>query len=360
MTDRIAVFFGTRPEIIKLGPLISLLGSSARLIHTGQHFDRELSVLILDDLNIPSVARTLHVGGSTRAQQIGQAVLKGESAVSGCNAIVVQGDTNSALAGALVANSLEIPLFHVEAGLRSYDRRMPEEHNRVLVDHLADVCWAPTLGNVNNLLEEGIPDSRIEQTGNSVLEALRSVSPDPAQVARLLAGVGLAHRGFVLTTLHRPENVDDPERLAHTLKSLANLPLPVVFPMHPRTKSTIESAELDGLLDGLQVIPPVGYADFLGLLGACAVAISDSGGIQEEVSVLKVPLVVLRRSTERPEVLGTFASLTDDPDEMFELASRVLTDVEGKFEELAALPSPFGDGRAAQRMVASIERFGIL
>jgi UDP-N-acetylglucosamine 2-epimerase (non-hydrolysing) len=360
MSSTIAVFFGTRPEIIKLGPLINGLGASARLIHTGQHFDRELSEIILDDLNVSNLAQTLDVGGSTRAQQLGQAVVKGEGAVSGCDAVVVQGDTNSALAGALVANALELPLFHVEAGLRSHDRRMPEEHNRVLIDHLADMCWAPTSGNVDNLSEEGIPDSRIEQTGNSVLEALETVAPDAAQVDRLLTDTGLMHRGFVLTTLHRPENVDDPEKLANILKSLANLSLPVVFPMHPRTRSTIECADLDGLLDGLLVISPLGYADFLGLLGACAVAVSDSGGVQEEVSVLKVPLVVLRRSTERPEVLGTFASLTEDPDEMFEMASQILTNVEGKFEELAALPSPFGDGRAGERMVASLDRFGLL
>jgi UDP-N-acetylglucosamine 2-epimerase (non-hydrolysing) len=360
LSGRVAAFFGTRPEIIKLGPLISLLGPSARLIHTGQHFDRELSDLILHDLGVPTVTQTLGVGGSTRAQQIGQGVVMGESVVSDCSAIVVQGDTNSALAGALVANSLEIPLFHVEAGLRSYDRRMPEEHNRVLVDHLADMCWAPTQGNVNNLLAEGVADSRIERTGNSVLEALKAVAPGAAQADRLLTEAGVARRGFVLTTLHRPENVDDPEKLANILKSLADLPLPVVFPMHPRTRATIESAELVGLLDGLKVIPPVGYADFLGLLGACGVAVSDSGGVQEEVSVLKVPLVVLRRSTERPEVLGTFASLTEDPHEMFEMASRVLTDVEGEFEKLAELPSPFGDGHAGERMVASLDRFGVL
>jgi len=287
----IAVFFGTRPEIIKLGPLINGLGTSARLIHTGQHFDRELSELIFDDLNVSNVAQTLDVGGSTRAQQIGQAVIKGATAVAGCKAIVVQGDTNSALAGAIVANALEVPLFHVEAGLRSHDRRMPEEHNRVLIGYLADMCWAPTQGNVENLLTEGVSNRRIEMTGNSVLEALESVLPTKVQIRDLLKEMDLVQREFVLTTLHRPENVDDPDRLEMILKSLANLQLPVVFPMHPRTRATIVQAGLDNMVEGMTVVSPLNYKDFLSLLASCAVAISDSGGVQEEVSVLKVPLV---------------------------------------------------------------------
>jgi UDP-N-acetylglucosamine 2-epimerase (non-hydrolysing) len=247
--------------------------------------------LIFDDLNVSNVAQTLDVGGSTRAQQIGQAVIKGATAVAGCKAIVVQGDTNSALAGAIVANALEVPLFHVEAGLRSHDRRMPEEHNRVLIGYLADMCWAPTQGNVENLLTEGVSNRRIEMTGNSVLEALESVLPTKVQIRDLLKEMDLVQREFVLTTLHRPENVDDPDRLEMILKSLANLQLPVVFPMHPRTRATIVQAGLDNMVEGMTVVSPLNYKDFLSLLASCAVAISDSGGVQEEVSVLKVPLV---------------------------------------------------------------------
>jgi UDP-N-acetylglucosamine 2-epimerase (non-hydrolysing) len=301
----------------------------------------------------------LDVGGSTRAQQIGQAIVRGESAVSGCVAIVVQGDTNSALAGATVANALELPLFHVEAGLRSHDRRMPEEHNRVLIDHLADMCWAPTQGNVDNLLTEGISDRRVELTGNSVVEALESVLPTEVQIVGLLSEMDLVRREFVLTTLHRPENVDDPDRLKLVLTSLANLELPVVFPMHPRTRATIVQAGLDNLVERMRVVPPLTYKNFLGLLASCAVAVSDSGGVQEEVSVLKVPLVVLRRSTERPEVLGTFATITDDPMVMYENAADILANVQGAFERLASIPSPFGDGHATERMISSLERFGI-
>ncbi|CAN5849576.1 UDP-N-acetylglucosamine 2-epimerase (non-hydrolyzing) [soil metagenome] len=356
----VAVFFGTRPEIIKLAPLIKLLGSSVRLVHTGQHFDPELSQVIFDNFGVAADTRNLGVGGSSRAQQIGMSVIGGEKEVSGCGGILVQGDTNSALAGALLANAMQIPLFHVEAGLRSYDRRMPEEHNRVLVDHLADKCWAPTRGNVDNLLAESIPNDRIEETGNSVVEALQSATPTPEFTSDLLRRMGLVKRGFILTTLHRPENVDDPGRLEQTLKSLAGLRLPVVFPMHPRTRSTIKKAGLEPLAEEMNVIQPLGYTDFLGLLGACALVVSDSGGIQEEVSVLKVPLVVLRRSTERPEALGTFATLTDDPAEMSEIVGTIVADLPGRFEQLASMPSPFGDGHASERMVASLTRFGLL
>jgi UDP-N-acetylglucosamine 2-epimerase (non-hydrolysing) len=168
---------------------------------------------------------------------------------------------------------------------------MPEEHNRVLIGYLADMCWAPTQGNVENLLTEGVSNRRIEMTGNSVLEALESVLPTKVQIRDLLKEMDLVQREFVLTTLHRPENVDDPDRLEMILKSLANLQLPVVFPMHPRTRATIVQAGLDNMVEGMTVVSPLNYKDFLSLLASCAVAISDSGGVQEEVSVLKVPLV---------------------------------------------------------------------
>jgi UDP-N-acetylglucosamine 2-epimerase (non-hydrolysing) len=167
----------------------------------------------------------------------------------------------------------------------------------------------------------------------------------------------LDHRSFALVTLHRPENVDDPERLRQLLVELGRLPIPVVFPMHPRTRATAERADLAHLLDPLRVTLPIGYREFLSLLGACAITISDSGGIQEEVSVLKVPLVVVRRSTERPEVLDTFATLTDDPNEMYAISSQILARGESLFAELAQIPSPYGDGNASHKMYQSLQEF---
>jgi UDP-N-acetylglucosamine 2-epimerase (non-hydrolysing) len=352
--SKIAVVYGTRPEIIKLGPVVRLLGEAAKLINTGQHFDEELSRLIADEMGFREPSQGLTVGGATRGEQIARGLEGLLPLLKHQDAVIVQGDTNSALAGGLAANALEIPLFHVEAGLRSYDRRMPEEHNRVLVDHLADLCWAPTEGNVENLAAEGISASKVVLTGNTIVDALHSLRPAPEHVASLLQSRELSRRGFVLTTLHRPENVDDAVRLEKILRALAGLRFPVLFPMHPRTVSTIKSAGLEHLLESISVLPPVGYVDFLALMSAAALVVSDSGGVQEEVSVLKVPMVVLRRSTERPEVIGTFAQLTDDPAEMVVLAETVITNATDVFDRLTDIPSPYGSGNAAKRIVDSM------
>jgi len=352
---RVAVVYGTRPEMIKLAPVIKLLGDRAFGVHTGQHFDPFLSDHILEEMSFPSPQVNLGVGGQTRAAQIGNAVLRLEEAVMGSDAVIVQGDTNSGLAGALVANALEIPLFHVEAGLRSYDRRMPEEHNRVLIDHLADVCWAPTDENMANLASEGITGGRAIKTGNPIVEALAAIAPPREDVDEILGNFEVQLRGFILATLHRPENVDDAGRLEQILNHLGRLPLPVLFPIHPRTRARIEAAGIV-IPDRLKVVDPVGYREFLGLLGSSRLVVSDSGGVQEEVSILKVPLIVLRRSTERPEVLGTFASLTDSPDEMSSLATDLLGSGDEGLRRLADIPCPYGDGMASMRMARSLEK----
>lgn len=355
---RFAVVFGTRPEMIKLAPLIGLLGDRARVVHTGQHFDDTLSARILEDLSISDPVVNLGAGGMSRAEQIGSVLTGLGAALSGVDGVIVQGDTNSTVAGGIAANAMDLPLFHVEAGLRSFDRRMPEEHNRVIVDHLADKCWAPTDVNTSNLTAEGIPGTRIVQTGNSIVEALQATMPPAADVDRTLRRFGLESRSFALVTLHRPENVDDPDRLSSILDCLGALPVPVLFPMHPRTGSVVANAGLEAKLERLAVVEPVGYQVFLSLLSAAAVVVSDSGGVQEEVSILKVPLVVLRRSTERPEVLGTFASLTEDPDEMLTMARSVLELGEDLFDKLAEIPTPYGDGHASQRMLESLNELG--
>jgi UDP-N-acetylglucosamine 2-epimerase (non-hydrolysing) len=231
---------------------------------------------------------------------------------------------------------------------------MPEEHNRVLIDHLADVCWAPTHGNVSNLASEGISGARVIKTGNPIVEALADISPTPEEVEATLREFDVGHRSFVLVTLHRPENVDDPKRLARILNHLGRLAVPVIFPMHPRTRATARLANID-IPDAIHVVDPVGYRVFLALLGASSLVVSDSGGVQEEVSIMKVPMIVLRRSTERPEMLGTFASLTDDPEEMFDSALSVLDSGARLFGDLADVPCPYGDGTASQRMMESLD-----
>ncbi|WP_338931332.1 UDP-N-acetylglucosamine 2-epimerase (non-hydrolyzing) [Streptomyces netropsis] len=352
----IAIVLGTRPELVKLTDLVRLLGPAAHLVHTGQHYDEELSGRFLTELGLPEPTFLTGIGGRPRAVQISAALAQLDTlfTTEPPLAVVVQGDTNAALAGALAANARGIPLLHVEAGLRSHDRNMPEEHNRVLIDRIADVLCAATGDNRANLLAEGIADERIAVTGNTVVEAVRNQLPDAAERAALLARHGLNADGFVLATVHRPENTDSPEALRAILGELGALAgdVPVVLPLHPRTRARIASAGLAELLAPLFVTAPLGYAEFLALAAHAALLVSDSGGIQEECTVLGRPLVVVRRSTERPEAMADFADLVEPGAEIRRVARRRLAEGPAGLERLAALPSPFGDGAASERIVA--------
>lgn len=363
MTDRasssakIAVVLGTRPEVVKMAGIIRLLGDRAVIVHTGQHWDRAMFGQFLDDFAIPEPHVRLDVGGQRRGQQIASAIAALDELFSAHPpaAVAVQGDTNAVVAGALAANANGIPLVHVEAGLRSFDRQMPEEHNRVVADHLADLCLAPTETNRQNLLGENIPAERIVVTGNTVVEAVTTIlshsldGPDPA------APYGLSDVPFVLATLHRPENTDDPAALRQALRSLHELAAPILVPLHPRTRARIEEYGLQSALDGLVVVDPIGYADFLRLASRAALLVSDSGGVQEEASVLKAPVLVVRRSTERPEVLGTFATLVSAGEDLVAEGNEILADPAAVRERLARLPTPYGDGTASRRSVDALD-----
>ncbi|MET9345914.1 non-hydrolyzing UDP-N-acetylglucosamine 2-epimerase [Streptomyces termitum] len=350
----VALVLGTRPELVKLAELIRVLGPAARVVHTGQHYDDELSGDFLTELGLPEPEYLTGVGGRPRAVQVAAALgaLDELFAADPPLAVVVQGDTNAALAGALAANARDLPLVHVEAGLRSHDRSMPEEHNRVLIDRLADVLCAATPDNRALLLAEGLPEERIAVTGNPVVEAVRDHLPPAGERARLLARHGLAADGYLLATVHRPENTDDPAALAAVLTGLADLAaeLPVVLPLHPRTRARIEAAGLTGLLDGLTVLPPAGYGTFLALARHAAALVSDSGGVQEETTVLGRPLVVVRRSTERPEALADFAELVAPGPAVAAAVRRRLAEGPAGLRRLSALPSPYGDGTASARI----------
>ncbi|GHC50847.1 non-hydrolyzing UDP-N-acetylglucosamine 2-epimerase [Streptomyces cinnamoneus] len=353
----VAIVLGTRPELVKLTDLVRLLGPAAHLVHTGQHYDEELSGRFLAELGLPEPTFLTGVGGQPRAVQISAALAQLDELFTAEPplAVVVQGDTNAALAGALAANARGIPLLHVEAGLRSHDRNMPEEHNRVLIDRIADVLCAATEDNRANLLTEGVEDSRIVVTGNTVVEAVRNQLPAAGDRAALLAGHGLATDGYVLATVHRPENTDSADALRAILTELAALATadrPVVLPLHPRTRARIGAAGLTGLLAPLTVTAPLGYSEFLALARHAALLVSDSGGIQEECTVLGRPLVVVRRSTERPEAMADFADLVEPGAEIGRAATRRLTEGADGLRRLAALPSPFGDGLASDRIVA--------
>ena len=352
-SGKIAVVFGTRPEIVKLAGVIHAIGDRAWTVHTGQHWDDRMAGSFLRDLGIGVPGTVLGISGLSRGVTLGQttAALTELWMPTRPSAVVVQGDTTTALAGALAANASEIPIVHIEAGLRSYDRAMPEEHNRVLIDCLADRCAAPTELCRENLAREGIGGERVAVTGNTVVDAVNRLMPDDDGVTAALAAYGVERDRFVLSTFHRPENVDDSARLAAVLTGLGRLSAggwPVVLAIHPRTAASAARAGLEGPLSALQVVPPVDYQSFLALASAAALLVSDSGGVQEEVSVLKRPMLVVRRSTERPEVLGTFAELIQ-PEEIADRAVVWLADVAGVRDRLALVPSPYGDGTASAR-----------
>jgi UDP-N-acetylglucosamine 2-epimerase (non-hydrolysing) len=353
----LTIVLGTRPEIVKLAPLIRRLPGSAMVIHTGQHYDENMAGAFLRAFGIEEPTHRLAIGGESRGQQIGRAVsgldeLFGDLEPS---AVIAQGDTNSTMAAALAANARSVPMIHVEAGLRSHDRNMPEEHNRVVADHLSDLCLAPTQTSLGNLVAEGIPEERIVVTGNTVVDAVLHLLPNAEDRKELLARHGVESGEFVLSTFHRPENVDDAGRLASIMSELASIGRPVLLPLHPRTRAIAQTAGIPLDTGGVRCLEPLGYVEFLGLLAECALAVADSGGLQEEVSVVKKPMVVVRNSTERPEVLGTFCTLVEVGPKISVSAKQWLAGEPHSAPELAEMPSPYGDGDAAERSVAAIE-----
>lgn len=354
--ESVAVVLGTRPEIIKLAPLIKSLGPAAHVIHTGQHYDRLLSEVFLRGLDMGEPDCNLGVGGQTRGLQIGQAVssLSEYFESRGFRAVVVQGDTNATLGGALAANATGVPVFHVEAGLRSFDRGMPEEHNRVLTDHLADCCFAPTELNRQNLLDEKIPDERIRVTGNTVVEALTSVWPEEDEVESVLGEAGLVRGEYALATFHRPENVDDPEALKRVFDALWGCALPVYMPLHPRGRRRLEGMGRDLNEPECRVVEAVDYRKFLCLVSGSGLIVSDSGGLQEEVTMLKKRMVVVRRSTERPESLEDFCVRIGPEGDLEGALAGEYADIETWAKYLQGVPSPFGDDKAAQRCMEEL------
>lgn len=355
----VMIVFGTRPEIVKLAPLVRRLGEAAYVVHTGEHYDRAMSGTFLKSCGIERVHRQLHVGGLPRAAQIGRGAEQIAEAITQVEPkyVVVQGDTNATFAAALAANAAGIRLGHVEAGLRARDRRMPEEHNRVMVDHISDDLFAATETNRANLLTEGIDEERILVTGNPVVEAVSAQRAAAHTDGDELVRLSLYPARYVLATLHRQENVDSPENLLatlHAFNEIAASGWPVVFPVHPRTRAMLATLDAEHLLDALIAEEPLPYERFLALAAHAAVLVSDSGGIQEEATVLGRPVLVVRDSTERPEALGTFTKLVT-PQTLSAEAAALLSAVEQTLAGLSALPSPFGDGHATERIAAHIE-----
>jgi UDP-N-acetylglucosamine 2-epimerase (non-hydrolysing) len=353
----IAVVVGTRPEIIKMAPVVKELekrGVEFVFIHSGQHYDYEMSQVFIEELGLPRPYESFELENSNPASQMGEMMIKLEEVLEKHRrprVMLIQGDTNTMLAAGLTALKLGIRIGHVEAGLRSFDWRMPEEHNRRMIDHVSHYLFAPTEIAKKNLLEEHVW-GEIFVTGNTVIDAIDMYFDKVREVEdKVLSQVKF--REYVLVTFHRAENVDDPHVLRDFVRILRRSPIPVVYPIHPRTRRRLQEYGLWGQVEEishLQILPPQGYFEFLALMKNCRVIMTDSGGLQEEATHPKIrkPVLVLRTSTERPEaVIHGFARVVGINPVV------VLTELEKMLNENLKLPeqSPFGDGKAAMRIV---------
>jgi len=352
----IAIILGTRPEIIKMAPVIrecQRRGLDFCIIHTGQHYSYQMDRIFFEQLELPQPDHNLDVGSGNHGEQTGriladlEAVLMAERP----DVVLVQGDTNTVLAGALAASKLHIKVGHVEAGLRSYDRSMPEEINRVVADHVSDYCFAPTETSKSNLLKEGIAEEKIHVTGNTIVDSVYQNLEIAMRKVNILADLDLEPKGYFLVTSHRQENVDSRERLGEIIRGLqmvkSEFGLPVVFPVHPRTRKMAESFGFE--LDGIQAIEPLGFLEFLQLEAGARLALTDSGGVQEEACILGVPCMTLRDNTERPETLDVGANLLAGADalRMVDRAKRIMQQGNG-------WKNPFGDGKASQLIIEAL------
>jgi UDP-N-acetylglucosamine 2-epimerase (non-hydrolysing) len=359
----IAIVGGARPNFIKIAPIIKELRSRNvyyKFIHTGQHYDYEMSAVFITHLLLPEPDYDLEIGSGTHGHQTGMAIIKLEEIFidNRPDIVIVVGDVNSTLAGAIAAVKLGIPVAHVEAGLRSFDRTMPEEINRLLTDILASFLFTTCEDAEGNLLNEGIPEERIFFVGNVMIDSLIAAIPF-VEESTIHDNLKLQKGEYMYITLHRPSNVDDRTNLTGIVASLEEidrLGLLMVFPIHPRTKKRLTDFGLLGRLESLrrmQLLEPLGYVDAIALEASAKVALTDSGGVQEETTFLKVPCLTLRPNTERPITIteGTNILLSHGPGEIFPEVKRIL---EGERKD-GAIPRLW-DGGAATRIVDILVR----
>ncbi|MCX6266203.1 MAG: UDP-N-acetylglucosamine 2-epimerase (non-hydrolyzing) [Bacteroidetes bacterium] len=339
---------GARPNFIKIAPIMHQMRKSSLiepiLLHTGQHYDIEMSKRFFEELNIPAPDISLEVGSDTHAKQV---------------ACIMErlGDVNSTLACTLVAAKKGIKIIHVEAGIRSFDRSMPEEINRIVTDAITDLLLPPSKDAVDNLLKEGHPAGKIHMVGNIMIDTLMESQPQIMK-SRIFQLLGIEERKYALVTLHRPSNVDNISDFKRILLALSKIQerLRIVFPVHPRTRKILEEAELKSItadMPGLLLCDPLGYFDFGRLVSGCRMVITDSGGIQEESTVYGIPCITIRENTERPITLweGTNELAGTDTAKIIDFASQIL---DGKWKK-GKIPELW-DGHTAERIISCIEK----
>ncbi|MBR6993154.1 MAG: UDP-N-acetylglucosamine 2-epimerase (non-hydrolyzing) [Methanobrevibacter sp.] len=368
---KIATILGTRPEIIKMAPIIDEISKrdiEQVVIHTGQHYDEEMSDNFFKDLEIPTPDYNIHVGSGTHGKQTGL-MMKGIEEVllvEKPDIVLVQGDTNAVLAGALVASKLHIAIGHVEAGLRSFDMTMPEELNRRVADVATTMYFIPTEQSAINLLAEGFSHKNLFITGNTVVDACfrhLEIAKKRGFEDESLVGLDIDNLDNILTlTMHRAENVDVKERVVNIIDALKELSdMNIIFPIHPRTKNTLENFGLFEELNNLShvhIIKPLGYLDFLLLTSKSTLILTDSGGLQEEAITLNVPALTLRYNTERPETVAAGGNILvgSDKDSILENARKILSDEEFADKMKNAI-NPYGQGDSAKLTVDAIEDY---
>ncbi len=361
MTETVCFVVGARPNFMKVAPVFRAFGEVAGdvdrlLVHTGQHYDESMSGVFIDELGLPAPDVFLGIGSGSHGRQTASALIAVEQVLVDRepDVVVVAGDVNSTLAAALAAVKLDIPVAHIESGLRSFDWTMPEEHNRKLTDHISSLLFAHSPSAIDNLRAEGIDDERVHLVGNTMIDSLFDCLPR-ALDSRPWEQFGLEEHGYALVTLHRPALVDAPGLLAQTIVGLRALAeqIPVIFPVHPRTRARIADLGLaaDELGGRLVFAEPLGYLSFLGLEAGAKLVLTDSGGVQEETSALGVPCFTLRDSTERPITIthGTNTLLGARPD--------LIASIPVGAGRVAAPSIDLWDGRAGVRTGEALHRF---
>ncbi len=357
---KICTIVGARPQFIKAAPVSKALESSGQfreiLVHTGQHYDEIMSQVFFDELQIAKPSYNLGIGSCSHGAQTGRMleavedVLESESP----DWVMVYGDTNSTLAGALAASKLHIPVAHVEAGLRSFNRKMPEEINRVLTDHISNLLFAPTAKAVANLTREGISSEHVLNVGDVMYDSSRLFAEKASNLSTARERLGLKPKSYALATIHRAENTDEPARLLMLFQGLAELAksMPVVIPIHPRTRATLKHFAIP--TDGILVCDPVGYLDMVDLVQQSGLICTDSGGLQKEAYFHSVPCLTLRSETEWVELVDLGCNRLLTAKDAAGLAMEAQSVFRSGFPQSTSSETPYGDGHAAGRIASAL------